>query len=91
MSATLDDGYIIGMVLGTHRQCEHCDYKTVCVKITGLMLPKGMTVKATILQDRKEDEPHRITYIGVGCGCYAKFHRQVAHINDKRMRVGDAV
>lgn len=29
----------------------------------------------------------KIAEIGVTCGCYAKFHRQVAHISDTRKSV----
>ncbi len=26
------------------------------------------------------------TYLGINCGCYAKFHRQVAHIQEAQRR-----
>lgn len=59
---------------------EPCD---IC-KATGMLglqyfnkprLPAGIKLKDTI---------HKIypRVIGVSCGCYAKFHRQVAHIQD---------
>jgi hypothetical protein len=39
-------------------------------------LPTGIKLKDTI---------HKIypRVIGITCGCYGKFHRQVAHIEDK--------
>lgn len=85
------DGYLIGTAGGRQRKCDHCGEKTLCIEITGVVLPKGMTVKATILQDRHDTEPSCIERIGVGCGCYAKLHRQIAHINDSRMQSGAAL
>lgn len=35
-------------------------------------------VSRTILKDTKN-------YIGINCGCYSKFHRQVAHIRHAMM------
>lgn len=39
-------------------------------------LPQGVEVDHTILQSTDR-------YIGLNCGCYAKFHRQVTHIHEK--------
>lgn len=89
--APVRDGYLIGTIGGRQVRCEHCQEKTACIEITGVVLPKGMTVKASILQDRNVAEPSCIKHVGVGCGCYAKFHRQIAHINDSRMRSGAAL
>jgi hypothetical protein len=59
-------------------ECDVCHAKTICVvmhpntynnlKLMGIMPEK------TILKPR----------LGIGCGCYAKFHRQVAHIRERR-------
>lgn len=91
MYTRVNDGYITGSITGRVRWCEHCGEKAVCVHIINLVLPKGMTVKATILQDAGHAEPTCIDYVGVSCGCYGKFHRQVAHINDSRMHAGAAL
>lgn len=40
-------------------------------------LPEGIDVAATVLHN-----PLRM-WMGVDCGCYAKFHRQVAHIQER--------
>ena len=85
------DGYLIGTAGGRQKRCGHCGEKTLCIDIDGVVLPKGMTVKATILQDRAVAEPHCIAQIGVGCGCYARLHRQIAHINDSRLHSGAAL
>lgn len=50
-----------------------------------LTLPPGIAVESTILKQ------HGNT-LGLSCGCYAKFHRQVAHIFDSmklRVKNGD--
>jgi len=40
-------------------------------------LPNEIDVKRTILKSSDNR-------IGIGCGCYAKFHRQIAHIVDRQ-------
>lgn len=40
-------------------------------------LPKGVNTADTILRDVDNA-------IGINCGCYAKFHRQVTHIADRQ-------
>jgi len=42
----------------------------------GPSLPHSMDVSRTILKDPRNR-------LGIDCGCYARFHRQVAHIADK--------
>lgn len=59
--------------------CSHC-FKGVPLRIKygpkSLKFPNDIQVKKTIL---KSVDCH----IGLNCGCYAKLHRQVAHIQDK--------
>jgi hypothetical protein len=45
---------------------------------TALQLPEGIDISATILS--------RGNRLGLTCGCYAKLHRQVAHIQDALKR-----
>lgn len=87
----VNDGYISGATAPRQKRCEHCGERTLCIDITGVILTKGVSVKATILQDRNYQEPKCIKSIGIGCGCYAKFHRQLVHITESRMSAGHAV
>jgi len=48
----------------------------ICVRYRGMILPPGIALEDTILKPPVKE-------IGILCGCYAKFHRQVAHIQDK--------
>jgi hypothetical protein len=89
--STVNDGYIAGRTSTRQRLCKRCGKRTLCIEIDTLTLPQNMTVKATILQDRTFEEPTLIPFVGVGCGCYAKFHRQLAHINYSRMSTGAAL
>lgn len=88
----VNDGYIAGATTIGQRNCGHCGERTLCIDIASLTLPPGMTVKATILQDRTIEEPKRVKRIGIGCGCYAKFHRQVVWIQTSMgIRSGRAI
>jgi len=66
----------------TDPTCVACDApREALIQYTPLSpkharLPAGIEVEATILKAEGN-------YIGVTCGCYAKLHRQVAHIVDK--------
>jgi hypothetical protein len=64
--------------------CSKCDLNcevTIQYKPNKLILPHGIEVQKTILA-----RDSRV--LGLDCGCYAKFHRQVAHIVDNmRMKV----
>lgn len=59
-------------------RCSVCEEPNhiVLQYIGDLKLPPGIAVEATILEEKDRG-------IGITCGCYAKFHRQVAHIEDK--------
>lgn len=90
--STVNDGYIAGATTIGQRTCEVCGERTLCVDIANLTLPKGMTVKATILQDRTVEAPKRIRRVGIGCGDYAKFHRQIVWIQTSMgLRSGEAL
>jgi hypothetical protein len=57
--------------------CTYCGAATIlCVGYHGVTLPAGIKVEDTILADKDN-------HLGINCGCYAKFHRQVAHIKDR--------
>lgn len=57
-------------------QCEICHgQEHMILQYLELKLPKGIDIPRTIIKDTN-------CLIGITCGCYAKFHRQVAHIED---------
>lgn len=65
--------------------CTNCGgdgSPTLCMcihySLSDLTLPRGIKPEDTILRHAHED-----AYLGINCGCYAKLHRQVAHIQDK--------
>lgn len=70
-------------ILDTHiLPCDVCGTVAVRLGYNGAKykLPDGIDAKATILPN-----PQRM-WIGITCGCYAKLHRQVAHIEDAQKR-----
>lgn len=60
--------------------CIHCSKTGVCVKYApasfSLINFNIADVGNTILRDPKNR-------LGITCGCYAKFHRQITHIYEK--------
>lgn len=74
------DGFILGVLAPGLRKCPICDQRVRVINVAEFMLPEGMTAAATILFDRKAQRQH--TAIGMSCGCYARLHRQIAHITD---------
>lgn len=66
-----------GPFVATGGLCEVCgEVPNVCIRYNfAPRLPDGIELKDTIFKDRE--------HIGILCGCYAKFHRQVAHIEDR--------
>lgn len=89
----LSDGLITGTVVTTGRVCGNCGEKTYCVHIDIIALPEGLTPSTSLIPykviDHDEDRGVRIyaiNYLGIGCGCYAKFHRQIAHITTLRKK-----
>lgn len=82
--ANVEDGLIVGSLAFPLANCGVCGKNTKCIYIFDVVMPEDISVRATILWNRAKEE--RIDPVGVGCGCYAKFHRQVAHIEDKRKK-----
>jgi hypothetical protein len=77
-TAKLDDGYIKGVIHSLPWKCDRCQKKRcVTVRIEEVTLD-GIDRNRTILKD--------VNFIGVTCGCYAKFHRQVTHIQEAMKR-----
>jgi hypothetical protein len=77
---TVHDGIINGRL--EEHACDFCGSKATAVQVWAVVLPEGIEVKNTIL---KSTDPKKtfIEFLGITCGCYAKLHRQVAHIQSK--------
>jgi hypothetical protein len=63
--------------------CDCCGHSTsvrVRYDVQTIRLPDGIKTSDTIL--------HTPSHMGIGivCGCYAKFHRQVTHIQERMKR-----
>lgn len=75
----IQDGIIHGRIDLKGRMCNHCGHETYCVRIYDASPPEvgddTLDLNRTILKG--------VEFLGIGCGCYAKFHRQVAHIMDR--------
>ena len=80
-SKRLADGYITGMLEVAPRECDHCGHEALCVHVTAISYPPG------IKSDDKRIIPKQDKYLGTTCGCYGKAHRQLAHINERRLKV----
>lgn len=86
----IHDGVIEGVVPGgIFHTCEVCGKSTLCVEIHKIELPDGIEPTTSLIpyiNDEDVDGYHTIRFLGIGCGDYAKFHRQLAHIADKTRR-----
>lgn len=86
-----DDPYIVGRIQ-THAQgkCDNCHGNAFIIVINGIYLPSGIEPSRSMIVyrlDTPPDEPLEIiSYLGITCGCYARFHRQMTHILDKRRK-----
>ena len=65
-----------GPITVTGGPCDHCGATGILtVRWRDIKLP-SIEVKHTILKDKDN-------HLGINCGCYGKFHRQIAHIADR--------
>lgn len=80
------DGIVTGRLLRTLLTCDVCGLRTCGIEVGGYDLPKDVPWTSTIIHiprgNRFIQDQVMVVYLGIGCGCYAKFHRQVAHIKD---------
>lgn len=75
------DGYITGKVdIASKQRCGNCLRDTIALEVTKLDLPQYIKPSNKLIFC-KGTKPHG--FIGIGCGCYAKGHRQIAHITDR--------
>lgn len=84
------DGLIRGEVLTNKTECGNCGAKTVVIGVRELTLPDGIKPSTRLIPYKPdfdgsvEDTYTTIHFLGIGCGCYARFHRQIAHIQDRK-------
>lgn len=80
------DGIVTGILLRTKIVCDVCEQGTCGIEVTGYDLPKEVPWTSTIISLPRSRrfimDQAMVIFLGIGCGCYAKFHRQVAHIKD---------
>lgn len=75
----LSDPYLQASVATDRkRRCEVCGEHVLCIIINQTELPEHISAEATILYERESNSTRG--YVGINCGCYAKFHRQMAYI-----------
>jgi hypothetical protein len=88
----IDDGIVVGRVLRVKTRCKVCDQWGNGIEITNVLLPDSIPPSAhliffTGITTSLEDHGVLCDYaspIGITCGCYAKAHRQIAHITTRR-------
>ena len=81
----VNDGLITGGVSTQGLPCPNCNQTTVCVDIDAIKLPESIKPNRKLIAFY--EVPTGVTehlWLGIGCGCYAKFHRQIAHIQDRQ-------
>lgn len=81
-----------GPIILTGGPCTNCGKRSICAHYhTKPKLPAGIDPndRKLILNNYgygKYVVTWKDSYLGVACGCYAKFHRQIAHIEDRMKR-----
>lgn len=93
---TVDDGLITGNVETNRQWCRICNFPTRCINIHSIDLPEDVgkptnrliAYERHITKDERTETFGPVKYIGIGCGCYAKFHRQIAHITTRVTQAG---
>lgn len=87
----VDDGILQGNIERKRGECGVCGHTTMVIRVHTPTLenladldidPTRTLLKGITSSSRLRADPH----IGIGCGCYAKFHRQIAHIRDRKKR-----
>ena len=63
-------------------ECSRCGEEGVCVRWLGKMKISDYAKKANSLILKKKDKQ----VLGITCGCYSRFHRQLAYIECGRRR-----
>jgi hypothetical protein len=80
----VDDKYIVGWVEQTAKVCGNCGEGTLCIHVKKIRMPDRIDPKDhKIIFIRIANRPvqgQTGPYLGIGCGCYATAHRQMAHV-----------
>lgn len=85
-----DDGLIIGRIHTPIRKCEVCEARCRVIhieRIKEIVEPSSKLIGYKTVAPapvKKGESVQRVNFIGINCGCYAKFHRQMAHISTLR-------
>lgn len=82
----VQDGYITGYIEAKGGECYACGQMTRVILVRSLKLPQpfdDFDTRRLILCDSRGTQLYRV---GIGCGCYSKGHRQIAHILDSFKR-----
>lgn len=80
----IDDGILDGHLVAKLEACDNCGEDTWPFEIDTISLPKGVKPSNKLIVFREGPNGlEAIDHIGFGCGCYGKFHRQIAHIKDQ--------
>ena len=78
----VDDGYLRGIIEVKGGECYACGRMTRVIFVRSLTLPKGFEDFETQRLIFCDSTGTQLDRVGIGCGCYAKGHRQIAHILD---------
>jgi hypothetical protein len=81
----VSDTIIRGKIHYQSERCGYCDNPTTCITVIKVTLPEPMTPAKTLILFNEIPEDEKlvpIKRIGIGCGCYARAHRQITHIKD---------
>lgn len=81
------DGYITGVLKPHLGTCPLCGApRQRIIDVASVETPHGFGAEATVMFNRADDAIH--SCLGLTCGCYAKFHRQVVHIQESQLAAG---
>lgn len=82
----MNDGIILAGKVTRNHVCGHCNKDVWTVEVKKIKLPDGLEPSTRLIGYKfVADKVHSPSWLGIDCGCYAKFHRQIAHIQG-RMR-----
>jgi hypothetical protein len=77
----VNDGIIDGTIMRTKDVCLLCHTRTRVIRVDAIARPNGIKPgdpRVTLNRLSYTSDP--ANYVGISCGCYAKMHRQLAHI-----------
>jgi hypothetical protein len=91
----LHDPYLIGHInYGARAQCQNCGELAMCIEVKNVLLPDDIEPSTRLIlclqhpsNSQAKPDPSLFTWIellGIGCGCYARAHRQIAHIQSRQ-------